>query len=527
MNRSQIGQLARLGLAMPGRLRRTVTHDAAVALLTEQLAARETMFLDSAARLIYATGDNIFHRMLRHVDCDHAELTRRVRAHGLEATLAGLRDQGVRLSLEEFKGLCPIERPGLCLAPVDMTRALDNKELAGDGIEGTTSGSRSEPTRVMYDWSFIREEAAHERILYEAHGVFDAPLALWYPVLPGVAGIHNLLMSLQCGRTPERWFSQLKPSAGSVTALDHLAMFGIRAGSLFAGRWMPAPEWADASLPDAPLDWARKRLAGRGRAVLRTFASSAVRLAEHAKERQIDLTGLVIFTGGEPLTDTRRRGIESTGARAFPRYVATEAGLIAAACPNRIATDSMHVYTDRLVLIPGETAEGPVPLLVTTLTLHTPKVLLNTEMGDVGILDRHDCNCAFGRLGLDQFVSEVSSRERLTLEGMTVPLRAVNGAIESAVERLGGPPDSWQSRLETTPSGAARLVVAISPAMGDVDAVRLSADILEGVAGAGPGLDVAAEIWRSAGTIVIVRESPRMSGGAKLLRHVGPGAGKP
>lgn len=527
MNRGQIGQLARLGLAMPGRLRRTVSHDAAVALLTEQQAARETMFLDSAARLVHAAEGNVFHRLLRHVACDHAELTRRVRAHGLEATLAGLRDQGVRLSLEEFKGLRPIERAGLRLAPFDIARSLDNKELARDGIEGTTSGSRSEPTRVMYDWSFIREEAAHERILYEAHGVFDAPLALWYPVLPGVAGIHNLLMSLQCGRAPERWFSQLKPSARSVSALDHLALFGLRAGSLMAGRPMPAPEWADSARPDPPLDWARGRLAGGGRAVLRTFASSAVRLAERAREREIDLAGLVIFTGGEPLTDTRRRYIESTGALAFPRYVATEAGLIAAACPNRMATDSMHVYTDRLVLIPGDTAEGPVPLLLTTLTLHTPKVLFNTEMGDIGKLERHACGCALGRLGFDLFVSDVSSRERLTLEGMTVPLPAVNGAIENAVESLGGPPDSWQCRVETEGNGAARLVVSISPAIGNVDTARLSADILERVAAAGPGLDVAADIWRSAGTIVIVRESPRMSGGAKLLRLVDSGAGRP
>ena len=124
----------------------------------------------------------------------------------------------------------PDRTSGFAPDPARPGRGLDNPDLAGDGISGTTSGSRSEPTRVLYDWEFIAEEAAHERVLYEAHGVFDAPLALWYPVLPGVAGIHNLLMSLQCGRSPERWFSQLNPSAGSVTGLDHLAMLGIQLG---------------------------------------------------------------------------------------------------------------------------------------------------------------------------------------------------------------------------------------------------------------------------------------------------------
>jgi hypothetical protein len=525
MNRRQIAQLARLGFAMPGRLRRTVTLESATARLTRQLADRADTFLACARRQIYDHPSSPYRALLLHAGCDHAGLSRCVRARGLEATLSDLAARGVRVSLEEFKRQRPIERGSLRLAPREAD--FDNPGLAADGITGSTSGSRAAPTRVMYDWEFIAEEAAHERLLYEEHGLFAAPWALWYPALPGVAGIHNLLMSLQCGRPPERWFSQLDPSSRSVTAMDRMATLGIRIGATLAGMRAPAPERADPARPEAVLDWARRHLAAGRPIVLRTFASSAVKLAEHARREGFGLAGLTIFTGGEPLTEARRRFIEGTGARAFPRYVATEAGLIAAACPHRASTDDMHVYTDRLALIRGEDGDGPTPLLLTTLTPDAGKVLVNTEMGDVGALARRPCDCGFGAIGFDLFVSGVASRERLTLEGMTVPVRSVDAAVASVVESLGGSPDAWQHRVTSDAAGITRLTVKLRPDLGVLDEPAVLAAILARLATAGPGLDVAADLWRQAGTLQIVREAPVPTAGAKLPGHAAsPPAGR-
>ena len=36
-----------------------------------------------------------------------------------------------------------------------------------------------------------------------------------------------------------------------------------------------------------------------------------------------------------------------------PRYAAAEAGLLGAGCANRTASDDMHLYTDRVAVIPG------------------------------------------------------------------------------------------------------------------------------------------------------------------------------
>ena len=103
----------------------------------------------------------------------------------------------------------------------------------------------------------------------------------------------------------------------------------------------------------------------------------------------------------------------------------------------------MHLYTDRVAMIGGAGVQGDdaVPLLITTLSLHTGKVLLNTDLGDSGRLIVRPCDCVFGKLGLDQRVSEVRSQERLTVEGMTVPTVVLDALLGRLVEEVGGVPD--------------------------------------------------------------------------------------
>jgi phenylacetate-coenzyme A ligase PaaK-like adenylate-forming protein len=245
--------------------------------------------------------------------------------------------------------------------------------------------------------------------------------------------------------------------------------------------------------------------------VVRTFASSAVRLAERARACSIDLTGATVFTGGEPLTDARRDFIESTGARAFPRYVATESGLIAAACRQRKATDDMHVYTDRVALI-----AGPEELLVTTLSPSTGKVLLNTDLGDTGELTTRRCDCGLGDLGFDLHVAQVRSQHRLTIEGMTVLTADLDAIIGQVIARAGGHPSSYQLRQMHDDNGLNRLVVAISPEVGRLDEAWCLSAIHDGMRRSGGAVALAADVWQQADTFRIVRENPALSPGAKL-----------
>lgn len=547
MNFGQLGALIRLARAMPTRVRHPVTPEAARARLRDQLERRDELFLRAAERLIYAHAASPYRRLLLHAGCSFSDLAAGVRAVGVEATLERLREAGVYLTLAEFKRQAPVERPGLTFSPTEED--FDNpgsgdaeaeEEPAGgtrrrgraDGgaaISGTTSGTRSAATRVLYSWEFIAEEAAHEALLYEAHGVLDSPVALWYPVLPGVAGVHNLLLNLLIGRPPERWFSQTDPAGSGTSWFERGALAGLRFGARLGGARAPAPTFADLAHAEPVLEWLLGTVRAGRPGVLRTFASSAVRVAELAQQRGARLSGVTFFTGGEPLTDARRKFIEATGARAFPRYIATEPGLLAAACPQRTGTDDMHVYEDRVAVIAGRaggeaeahapvgptTEDAPRGLLFTTLAPHVGKILFNTELGDQGTLSRRPCACVFGQLGFTQHVAQVGSRERLTLEGMTVAAAALDERIGALVAAAGGSPDSYQFRVRTDERGLARLCIALSPALTELHDDAFLAALYARLAAGDAGLALAAEVWRRAGTLRVVRETPRVTGGQK------------
>ena len=173
--------------------------------------------------------------------------------------------------------------------------------------------------------------------------------------------------------------------------------------------------------------------------------------------------------GGEPLTETRRRFIELAGWRVVPRYVATEPGLLAAGCaePNRKRRyASLHRSSGSDRGSPCSRDRDAVPLLVSTLSLHTGKVLLTPILATLARLIVRACDCVFGKLGLDQRVSEVRSHERLTVEGMTVPIVASDALLGRLVEEVGGVPDSHQFWPTQNEGGLGRLIVALSPDLG-------------------------------------------------------------
>jgi phenylacetate-coenzyme A ligase PaaK-like adenylate-forming protein len=235
-------------------------------------------------------------------------------------------------------------------------------------------------------------------------------------------------------------------------------------------------------------------------------------LAERARQCGLALPGATIFTGGEPLTETRRRFIESVGWHAVPRYAAAEVGLLGAGCAERTTSDDIHLYRDLVAVIARTPARenDAVPLLVTTMSLHTGKVLLNTHLGDTARLNVRPCSCLFGKLGLTQRAMEVRSDQRLTVEGMTVPIATLDALLGRLVEESGGAPDSHQFRKQID-GGLERLVVALSPDLGPLDEERFLDALYDRMLRGGSGLDLAAHLWKQARTIRIVREHPRQS----------------
>ncbi|MBN2573587.1 MAG: hypothetical protein JXP73_03405 [Deltaproteobacteria bacterium] len=507
----QLGQLVRLGLGLPGFLREPVTAAGAAEQLRRLLAAREARFLDVARRLIYGHPGSPYRALLRWAGCAYADLEAGVRRDGIETTLRRLRAAGVYVRLAEFKGRAAIARPGLAL----QVRAadFDNPQVGGRGVEGTTSGGRGAPTRIAYDWELMREHAATEFVLNHVHGVERSPLVLWLPTPPSIAGIHYLLLSTKARRPPVRWFSQVGTAIDPLLSRTRLGLEFVLAGCRLLGHRVPRPE------PTGPQDAARvadflaAAKAAHGACLLRTYASSAVRAARAAVERGHDLRGCVMLTGGEPLTGRRRAAIEKSGATACSRYSATETGLIAGACGEPRSADDMHLYMERLALVSAPLASRPGGpaldvFLFTTLCPHMGKILFNTDIGDFGVVEERACGCDFGKLGMTVHLREVRSYDKLSTEGMSLLAVELHEVIAALVEAAGGGPDDYQFWESEDEAGLPRLVIAVSPRVPGLDETSFRGAMLAGIGRVLKGGDLAARIWRDAGSLEVVRADP-------------------
>lgn len=505
-----IRQLARMAWGLPAFIRRPLSHTEAVATLKLRLADRAGRFLRVAQTHIYGNPSSPYRDLLAWAGCEYGDLTQSVRRHGLEQTLAQLRDAGVYVSLAEFKARTPIQRPRLLLQPHEND--FDNPFFTATGLEAATSGSHSHGSRVVYDWALFNEQAANELILNELHGVRTTPLVLWLPALPAIAGVSTAMMNVRFRRVPLKWFSQTDWNAGSFLSRHRLAMEYLLGCCRVLGQPLPRPEFVDFSHAGRIAEWIALTKKEVGPPLIRTYVSSAVRLAQAARERGLDISGSVILSGGESLTEHRRQFIEATGVRVFPRYSATETGLIGAACTHRTSTDDMHIYVDRFAVI--QRAES---FLLTSLSPHTGKVLFNTDIGDTGALATRRCSCAFGDLGMETHVANVRSRDKLTGEGMAILTTDLEEIIGALVERLGGSPDDYQF-WETEDQGElARLKVAVHPRLGNLDEEQFIRAVLDKLSRAhGPG-KFSAQIWKQSGFLEVVRAEPQLSKRGKHL----------
>jgi hypothetical protein len=508
-------QQLRIARGLPQYLSALLTHEGAIAELTDRVNSRDARFLEVCRNLIYAVPQSPYRQLFLRAGCQYADLESSVKRHGLERTLEDLRDDGVYLSLEEFKCQVPLCRQGLTIDTRETD--FDNPNLMGKGLPGSTSGSRSKSTRVLYDWDFFSEEAANELLLYAVHGLSDAPGAFWLPCLPSISGIHNLLVHLRFRRPPVKWFSHLEGNAQG-----RLSMQYIRWMSRFYGICVPLPEFVELKHAEIVARWMEAAKRQSAICVVKTFTSSAIRIAQAATEKGIDLSGSVIFTGGEPLTERRLRYLRSAGVSAFPRYVATETGLIGAACGNGDAPDSMHLYVDRLAVIQRQRTtriggQNIHSLLFSTLCTSSGKILLNVELGDIDVLHRQSCNCLYGQAGMNQHISEVRSFDKLTGEGMTLLGSILDEVIAEVVGRAGGGPDDYQFWEKPEANGLVKITIAVSPRIRNLNEKLLTENILAGLHRRSPGARVASQFWQQADTFQVVRADPEMSRGFKLL----------
>jgi hypothetical protein len=355
--------------------------------------------------------------------------------------------------------------------------------------------------------------------------VEDVPLALWYPPLPAPSGVVNSLLHAKLGRAPVRWFDMHCGPGGGAAMQGRILTTGLVLAARPSARRLA---WPEPATRETVLDWLLRTRDRAGRCAMQSYVSSAVRLSRMAVSRGLSLEGATFHLGAEPVTRRRWDEIRASGAAGWPRYASSEAGTIGVGCGDAAEPGDYHLCRDLIAAIPegpGEAGQPPA-LYLTSLHGAAPRVMINAQLGDCARIVARGCGCIVGAMGFETHLLSVHSIGRVTCEGMTVAVADLVRIVEEALcPRYGGTPVDYQWAERVGRTGRGSLLLRVSPAVGTVRPKQILRDALERLASLSPGAQMAAGIWREAGTLTLVRERPAPSVTGKTLPFMREGMG--
>jgi hypothetical protein len=394
-----------------------------------------------------------------------------------------------------------------------FTAADFDNPLLAPHFEVRSGGTRGPATAVKMHLAFVTELAASTALAFRVHGLEHHDQLIWL-----VAGVTPTLIYARLGRPPVAWLYSVEPLPPAVWAGSRYLAALAKAW----GRRLPVPAYHDLADAAGMTRRLAALLAGGRPVCVTTYASSAVRVAAAAGEGGVDLSGVCFITLGEPFTAGKRSVVERSGARALVRYAFTEGGILGYGCGTPEAPDDLHFFSDCYGLAQRRRPVGEMGLeveafLVTSLLPSAPKVLLNVETGDYGLVERRPCGCLLGGAGLDVHLSHIRSFEKLTGEGMTFVQTDLLRILEEVLPaRFGGTGADYQV-IEEEEHGILRLSLIISPRVGQVDEAAARETFLREL-GRGDGFGRAgAQFWRKAQTVVVQRRWPTPTRAGKIL----------
>ncbi|MGH2452854.1 MAG: hypothetical protein ACRDF5_03690 [bacterium] len=473
------------------------------------------MFLAAVSRNVYAHPKSPYLQLLKHAGCEESALRAMVRQHGVEPTLERLRDMGVYLTHEEFKGRVDVRRGGKTFRFSEGD--FDNPRQAS-ATEIRTGATRSAGTRVLVRFDYIAgQRAPARRLMLEALGVGDLPIVVWSFSRRAV-GMMWWVGLAHTARPAAQWFYIVDPTLEPVSPGHRIMFRAGQAAGLLRGTRLPYPThapFADAARVLAAVLRARSRSGG---CVVVTTPSAAVRLASLAGDQGEDLVGVTFCLASEPLTPGKAEELRRRGARASSHYAFGEAGAVGCACGHPEAPDDVHLMADAFAMIlhrrsipEGGELDG---FMITSLLPSVPKIMLNVETDDFGDVTQRRCHCLFDELGLHSHLASIRSFSKLTGEGMTVLGTDAVRVIEEVLPReFGGRSIDYQILEVEDERRLTQLWLLVSPSVSGVDAQRIANRFLEELRKR-PGSSV---LWEQAQTIQVVRRDPVQTSGGKLL----------
>ena len=515
-------EYAKIFAQFPFALRRFLKQKISLAdakrILRERMQRREENFLRMLERNVYDNPRSPYLQLLKHAGCELNDVRALVKQKEIEGALKQLRAEGVYITFEEFKGRKPIERNGLSLRA--QASDFDNPSARAD-FPNQSSGSTGAAVQVALDFDYIAARAGNRLIALDAHGIADAPLAIWRGILPErIMG--QLLNGALTNQMPQKWFSPMRLRDSSQWVKYGLGTYYLIACMRQAGLQVPLPEYVSQADAIVVARWAEAAVKKYGRCLLRAGTSRGVRVCIAAQEHGIDLTGVTFSGAGEPATEGKARQYERVGAHFISNYGMSEAGQPGAGCANRVGVSDYHLWKDACVIFTQPVEVPNFGLTVdafnlTTLLPQSPKVMLNVQTDDFGIVEERHCGCALEEYGLTTHLREIRSYSKLTGEGVTLIGNEMIHILEHILPaRFGGSALDYQLMEQEDAQGFTRLYLLVHPSVAIENESAVLECLNDALRQSSPAADVARFIWKNANTIQLRRAEPLWNANGKF-----------
>jgi hypothetical protein len=516
----QVKMYLRFVSGLRGFLKEPITLQKSREIIKQRLENREQNLLNIVKRAIYGNEHSPYLKLLKVVGCDYGDFEKMVCAEGIEPALRTLSEEGVYLSIDEFKGRQAVIRGRKVFKFRESD--YDNPFLLHH-LEARTGGSSGAGSRTFWDFDHIAlGRAAYTICLLDAYEALTAPMVIWASILPGW-GQRVVLEHAKVGKPVAKWFSpvsenRIRPSLKNRLVAKYITYMGRLWGSK-----LPVPEYVPLDEAWRVAQWIEDAINRRKECYLHTDVSNAVRICQAARNKGLDLTGAKFALSSEPITKVKRQEIESAGVHVCPRYDSIEVGTIGFGCLHPKAPDDIHFFKDSLALIQRQIKAHNEGLsvdafLFTSLILSAPKVLFNVDLGDYGLVETRHCGCYFNELGFDDHVYNIRSYDKLTSQGMTFHGIDLIMILEEVLPvKYGGTSIDYQMVEEEDKDGHTQISVIVSPTVGEIDEPDLAKTVLAELSKGKDTQRMMAEVWSQSKTIRVKRMLPITTARGKLM----------
>jgi hypothetical protein len=489
--------------------------------LANRIYNRSNAFLELVRKAIYECPTSPYLKLLNIAGCEFGDIESNVNKDGVESTLQKLLDAGVYISFEEYKKGSEVIRGSqrFYFKPTDFDN-LFVRSL----IQRSSSGSRGSGTKTTWDIKHLANLSYYRLPLLIATKSLDKPIGVYKPILPATSGISNTLLFWKVGKPVVRWFTPVKENQVKASLRDKLALKYIIYGSFFWGARLAKPEYAGLEDALKVAQWMAETKKKASSCCLITSTSPAVKVSNAAIKNGLNIEGTHFIVSGEPLTEAKYNQITASGASVTTRYTMSETSGIGYGCFHRNPIDDIHHFHDSTAIIqrPKQIVVNNNRITVnaflcTTLLPTVPRILLNFETDDYGIMEKRSCDCIFGQLGYNTHIHHIRSYTKLTGVGMTIINTDLVHILEDVLpQKYGGSAVDYQLLEEEDSLGHTHLNLIINPSIGSISEDDVVKTVLDELTRVPHGGKIAAGVWAQGKTLRIKRISP-ISNSGKVL----------